>query len=560
MNVLRPTIRPYTGIIDASLHWLELGGDFIFLVIYLPYDMFISWWNSSPEDSKPVLDSQETAQDSSSASTATHSPAVVEPPPFAALIAKPGTVQDTSSATRAAIEAHRKEQEQQAQDEVRMKEIQERSARDRLAHLRLVTKPPLPLPPKNTGVSRTLNAAMQLGSSSSTDLPASAINLSINRKVSRDTLRTNAPMPMPVPAVLSSQRGHASGDPTADASRPSIYPTAALAMPMPIRAQPKPTRPAIHTNVTANISRPANPAPQVPSVIPLTTQTLPRLPRMRPVRSSPPPGLGSRTIGVGSTDTLLSSSTLPLSEFGVGGHRRGSADDETVSGESQSQRSQGSASVTRTNGTGEVGQTWEDFMASLERQNQAAIHHPRGTSGLQEQINGRTPNNDLGGMTGVLATRENRDIMKRIAGMKKEVDEKMQRINERAGRTVISTATSTMTTLKPAAVGPKKVTTSATTGIVGNRTKAFEKMQVEEPHHAGQKRPRRALGHLAAKAPLDGSSSSGEGGDDKPSPKRKKKELVDDNGDVDMDDATLASSSEYRISVISLVQELTALL
>jgi hypothetical protein len=197
-------------------------------------------------------------------------------------------------------------------------------------------------------------------------------------------------------------------------------------------------------------------------------------------------------------------------------------------------------------------------MASLERQNQAAIHHPRGTSGLHEQINGSTPNNDLGAMTGVLATRENREIMKRIAGMKKEVDEKMQRINERAGKTVISTGTATMTTSKPVAVGQKKgsgrVTASATTGIVGNRTKAFEKMQVEEPHHAGQKRPRRALGHLAAKVPLDGTSSSGEGGDDKPSPKRKKKELVDDDGDMDMDDATLASSSKYRISVICLVQ------
>ncbi|KIM29623.1 hypothetical protein M408DRAFT_34679, partial [Serendipita vermifera MAFF 305830] len=36
LNVLRPTIRPYTGIIDACLHWLELGGDFAFLLLSLP--------------------------------------------------------------------------------------------------------------------------------------------------------------------------------------------------------------------------------------------------------------------------------------------------------------------------------------------------------------------------------------------------------------------------------------------------------------------------------------------------------------------------------------------
>lgn len=304
---------------------------------------------------------------------------------------------------------------------------------------------------------------------------------------------------------------------------------------MPVRAHPKPTRPAVHTNDNANISRPANPAPQVPSVvIPLTSQTLPRVPRVRPTRSSPPPGLGSRTVGARSTDTLhtaSSTATLPVNEFGVGGHRRESADDETVSGES------GSGTLTNTGTGGEAGgQTWEDFMASLERPNQAAITHPRGTSGPQP--NGSTPHDTV---ESILATRENQEKMKRIANMKKEVDEKLQRITERTGKATTTTAKPVVVTLKSTRGKAAAATATAETG-------ESEKMEIDETHYAGQKRPRKSPGHLVAKVTLDTSSSSGEGGEDKPSPKRKKIELDDEA----MDDATIASSSEFPISLCSL--------
>jgi len=80
LNVLRPTIRPYTGIIDACLHWLELGGDFLFLLLSLPYHMLVSWWNSTDDD-EPIIvkTSQDTAGDKTEEVTTTLPPLFPEP-------------------------------------------------------------------------------------------------------------------------------------------------------------------------------------------------------------------------------------------------------------------------------------------------------------------------------------------------------------------------------------------------------------------------------------------------------------------------------------------------
>ena len=533
LNVLRPTIRPYTGIIDACLHWLELGGDFAFLLLSLPQHMLVSWWNSTSDDPPIDVKSKPHEPEEKEKVTAPRPPSRPIPNIPTAARQEPPT-EDAAAATRAAIEAHRKQQEEQAQDEAALKEIQARSARDRASHLRRVAGPP-PSAQYNNETSRTLQVAMQdaQASASSSDLPASAINLNKGTVTSSKKPIRKQPS-FSRPDVVLSGRNTRVGD-VAENTVPSIYPRVALAMPVPVRVQRPPSKPAVHANVSAAISRPSNPAPQIPSVvIPMNSQTLPRPPRLRA-----PAHLTSQTTNGRSNETLKSDgsgSTVPVSEFGVGGHRRESADDDTADGESQESSSAGTKN-----------QRWEDFMASLERPHQAATL-PRGAGGTQ--MNGSTRRD---GPVVATATRNQEERAERIAGMKREVDEKLQQIAAHSGKKfpVQVPAQTRPLDLGRSRAGPSMPAVAAQSQSSTSRTMNAARMQPDDLNEAGtkttshgeqgKKRSRKHSGRSSATTSSEEESSSEED-EVARSPKKRKKDL-DPTDDMDIDSATMVTES-----------------
>ncbi|CCA70669.1 hypothetical protein PIIN_11854 [Serendipita indica DSM 11827] len=403
LQVLRPAIKPYVGLIDTTLHWLEMGGDFMFLLICLPYHLFMSWWNGT--DSKGEENSIKLEVDleinapqkpASQPVTPDQPTNAIEPDVFAGPALAPLPVFDTVPiSAQEAADAHRKEQEEQEKEEARIREIQERSARDRASHLRRVAGPPPSALNNNTPSSRSLQAALQSSkAASNTDLPESSMNTgSIVNK--RPPNQIHVPMPAAPRVVRRQPSRDGSAD---DSSQPPIYPHAALIMPVPVRAQRAPARPAVHVNASVSIPRPNNPAPSVPSVVVRpSVQTLPRPPRPQPLQNPI-----SRTVGGKSSDTLVSSSTsssASVNEFGVSVHRREAANDDssTVDGESQDSNAKS--------------RRWDDFVGSIQQQHQ---RHDTDADTIE-------------------ATRRTAEMVQRITDMKKEVDEKLQRISERAG-------------------------------------------------------------------------------------------------------------------------------
>lgn len=480
--------------------------------------MLVSWWNSDEEES-PIDKKINTNEPEEKKKVK-----VAPPPPFPVPMvpdtSKPDPpTEDSSAATRAAIEAHQKEQEEQALDEERVKEIQARSARDRAAHLRRVAVP-APSVQYNNSTSRTLQAAMQNApaSSSSSDLPASAVNLSKGTvPSSRNQVRKQPSFSRP--DVLPSGRNTRAGE-VVETTIPLIYPRAGLVMPVPVRAQRPPPKPAVHANLSASIARPSNPAPQIPSVvIPMSTQTLPRPPRTRIPAHLLPKSMNGR-----SNETLMSDgsgSTLPVSEFGMGGHRRESADDDTADGESQES----------SNASGTNAQRWEDFMASLERPHQTATL-PRGASG--DRMNGNTRRD------AVAAARGQEERVERIAGMKREVDEKLQQIAAHSGNRFPAAQLQTKPLDLTRSRGSRTAVAEAQSSATGSRNKEATTRSVPNGEQ-GKKRTRKQSGRFSAMTSSEEESSSDEE-EAVRSPKKRKKEL-DDTDDMDIDSATMVTES-----------------
>ncbi|PVG00012.1 hypothetical protein CPB86DRAFT_783152 [Serendipita vermifera] len=420
------------GLIDTLFHWLELIFDFCLLLITLPYHMLMSWWENlwtKKEPTSPIkqkVEEVETEEEEAKEFKVSLPTPLTSTDSLATTVSKelPSPTLDpdetVSAANIAAIEAHRKEQEAQEKEAIKLQELQERSARDRAAHLRRVAGPPPSAMNNNNNTnstSRTLQATMKSNkAASSSDLPASALNLPKGPVVnSKEPYRIHVPQHAPPAARRNSRSGGDSG--AEESRRPNLYPIAALAMPVPVRAQRAPAKPAVHLNMSSTINRPSNPAPQVPSVVVPLSQTMPRPPRTRP-----PPHLLSQTAGGKSSDTLTSGGSS-VSEFGItrNTHRReGATDDETADGESQE--------------SGGKAQRWEDFMEALARPGQSkAAAIPSGTSGLPSTGgNIHLRRQQQAKEFAAHATRGPEEIVERIANMKREVDEKLKNIAERS--------------------------------------------------------------------------------------------------------------------------------
>lgn len=51
LHVLRPLIKPYVSTLDWSLDLVSTLGDFLLLIIALPYNILVEWWRPSvPEE------------------------------------------------------------------------------------------------------------------------------------------------------------------------------------------------------------------------------------------------------------------------------------------------------------------------------------------------------------------------------------------------------------------------------------------------------------------------------------------------------------------------------
>ena len=498
----------------------------MFLLVCLPYHLFMSWWNGSEsgDEENPVKLERNT--EAKPAQKPTISPVtpdeptnIIEPDVFSGPALAPLPVFDTvPMTTQEAAEAHRKEQEEQEKEEAKIKEIQERSARDRASHLRRVVGPPPSALDNNTPSSRTLQATLQSSkAASSTDLPETTMNTgTVVSK--RPPNQIHVPMPT-APRVIQRQPSRDGVNAsTNNSSQPSIYPHAALIMPVPVRAQRAPARPAVHVNASVSIPRPNNPAPSIPSVVvPPGVQTLPRPPRTRPSQNPI-----SRTVGGKSSDTLASSSTsssASVNEFGVSVHRREAAndDDSTLVGESQDPNAKP--------------RRWDDYIASIQHQDRR-----------------RSEEADT-----VEATRRTADMVQRIADMKKEVDEKLQRISEKSGKGPVQVP-----------IIRKRVVVPATKPSVVFPTKHSLRHQASEDamtvdddetigttSQAGHKRGRKP-GDSAGVSETEEAKNSEQL---KRSPKKRRVELdaVDDPMDVDtatmVTDSTVAATRSVRVGV-----------
>ncbi|KAG8858035.1 hypothetical protein FRB91_010575 [Serendipita sp. 411] len=554
LKVLRPAIRPYVGIIDSLLHWLELAGDFLFLLLGMPYHLFMSWWYGSEEDvDVEAIPVQKPSPPTVESDTLLATPPQTAPEEFP-LRNQPEPT--PTSVTQAVIEAHRKEQEEQAINEAKIREIQERSARDRAAHLRRVAGPPPSVANNNLPSSRTLQAAMRNSkAASTTDLPDSVMNTGtiVSR---RPPERPLAPAPPPVPLKRSPSFIRDDTDSATEReSTPSIYPSAALVMPVPVKAQRPSTRPAVHANSSVVIPRPNNPGPQIPSVVvpmALSSKTLPRLPTSRPaLNDNPIPS--SRTLGAKSSQTLRSkssfssTSTLPVSEFGVSTHKREGAGAGSEQ-EGSSTTTDGESQATTDSGT--KAQRWDEFMESL-----AQVDH---TSRSNQAVGGHRhedniPNDD----------RSREEIVERIVGMKREVEEKLQRIADHTSTGRERGAFKPMTTtvgvykntnaqpiIKPPLPLPKNATITVGARVnnraANNTTTESSKQNIITPIDGGSRR-RKAAGPIrGAGQDTPPDEEAIVGAMDSAFPNKRRKDEEDDEDDVmevDVDDETMATAS-----------------
>ncbi|KAG8833002.1 hypothetical protein FRC17_000196 [Serendipita sp. 399] len=515
----------------------------------------MSWWNGS----------EETSQDVSS--KALSSPAVesndkqTTPPQIhlelEELKARDAPTPTPVPDTQTMIEAHRREQEEQIMDEAKIREIQERSARDRAAHLRRVAGPPPSVANNNALASRTLQAAIRsTKAASTTDLPESMMNTgTIVSRRPPEQIRQAVPVPPPVPLKRSSS--FVKDDRVSNTQRdtvPSIYPSAALVMPVPVRAQRPSTRPAPHANASVVIPRPNNPGPQVPSVMipmPVTSKTLPRLPSTRPaLNDNPIPS--SRTIGGKSSDTLRSSSTLsststlPVSEFGVSTHKREGAsagsqqDGSSTAGDGESQA---------TTDSDTKAQRWDEFMGSFaqldstSRSNPAVGGHPS-----EDNIH-----ND---------ERSREEIVERIMGMKQEVEEKLQRIAEQTGtgrgrggsfKPVTTSVgvykkTNTQPIVKPPLPLPRNAPITIGARINSRQTNNIAaELSKGDTVEGGSRRRRKVVGpNLGADTETATDDEPIVGVTDSAFPNKRRKDAEsseDDVMEVDVDDETMATAS-----------------
>lgn len=213
----------------------------------------------------------------------------------------------------------------------------------------------------------------------------------------------------------------------------------------------------------------------------------------------------------------------------MGGHRRESADDDdTADGESQE-----SSSASTKN------QRWNDFMTSLKQPQQAATL-PRSAGGTQTNGNARRD--------AVSTTRGHEERVERIAGMKREVDEKLQQIAAHSGKKY---PTQPQESARSRAV-PSRATNGGEVqpSVIGSRTRNTQRMQVDDydefaarsaPNGDGKKRSRKVSGRLAAESSSEEESSSNEE-EAKRSPKKRKKDLERDD-EMDIDSATMVTES-----------------
>ncbi|KAL5507906.1 hypothetical protein ACEPAH_5524 [Sanghuangporus vaninii] len=64
LHVMRPLVKPYVATLDYALELVHMLGDFITLLISIPFGFIINWWfpsASAPETSSPASESESTA-------------------------------------------------------------------------------------------------------------------------------------------------------------------------------------------------------------------------------------------------------------------------------------------------------------------------------------------------------------------------------------------------------------------------------------------------------------------------------------------------------------------